>query len=153
MQPKTRQAVAALALSATALVGIATNEAYRGSTYKDSGGIATLGYGETKGVVAGQTTTPEKALRTLLKSADEHASEMAACITVPLYQYEFDAYADLSYNIGSTAFCHSNLQRKLNAGDYEGACKEILKWNHVGTQVLAGLTKRRQSEYQTCIGN
>lgn len=153
MQPKTRQAVAALAISAAALVGIASNEAYRGSTYKDSGGIPTLGYGETEGVVVGQTTTPDKALRTLLKSVDAHTQEMAACINVPLYQYEFDAYADLTYNIGSSAFCHSNLVRKLNASDYQGACKEILRWNHVGNQVLSGLTKRRQAEYQTCIGN
>lgn len=152
MELKTRQAVAALAISAAALVGIASHEAYRGSTYKDSGGIATLGYGETKGVVAGQVTTPERALQTLLASADEHAKGMSTCITVPLYQYEYDAYLSFTYNVGVGAFCHSNLNKKLNAGDYAGACKELLKWNHVGTKVLAGLTKRRQAEYLTCIG-
>ena len=152
MQTKTRQAVAALAISATALVGIAHYEQYRQSTYKDSGGIATLGYGETKGVVTGQTTTPERALQRLLESADEHSKGMNSCIKVPLYQHEYDAYLSFTYNVGVGAFCRSNLNTKLNAGDYSGACKELLKWNHVGTKVLAGLTKRRQAEYLTCIG-
>jgi len=152
MEQGTRKAVAAIMVSATALVGIAHWEQYRGSTYKDSGGIATLGYGETKGVVAGQTTTPERALQTLLVSADEHAKGMNECIKVPLYQHEYDAYLSFTYNVGVSAFCHSNLNTKLNAGNYAGACAELLKWNHVGTQVLAGLTKRRQAEYFTCIG-
>ncbi|WP_373276927.1 glycoside hydrolase family protein [Laribacter hongkongensis] len=30
-----------------------------------------------------------------------------------------------AYNIGSGAFCGSTLVRKLNAGDYAGACSEI----------------------------
>lgn len=151
MQPKTRQAVAALAVTAAALVGIANHESFAPSTYKDSGGIYTLGYGETKGVVAGQTTTPERALKTLLESADEHAKGMASCITVPLYQTEFDAYLSFTYNVGVGAFCRSTLNKKLNAGDYEGACSELLKWNKVGNKAVTGLTKRRQNEYRTCI--
>ena len=152
MQQKNRQAVAAMAISAAALVGIASHEAFRSTTYKDSGGIPTLGYGETKGVVAGQTTTPERALKKLLESADEHAQEMNKCITVPLYQYEFDAYLSFTYNVGVGAFCKSTLVKKLNAQDYAGACKELLKWDKVGNKQLAGLTKRRQAEYFTCIG-
>jgi lysozyme len=46
------------------------------------------------------------------------------CVTVPLAQYEYDAYISLAYNIGPTAFCGSTLVRLLNAGDYEGgACR------------------------------
>ena len=152
MQQKNRQAAAALAISAAALVGIASHEAFRGTTYKDSGGIPTLGYGETKGVVTGQTTTPERALKTLLNSTNEHAQVMSSCITVPLYQYEFDAYLSFTYNVGTGAFCRSTLVKKLNAGDYTGACKELLKWDKVGNKQLTGLTKRRQAEYFTCIG-
>ncbi|MFZ9813260.1 MAG: lysozyme, partial [Burkholderiaceae bacterium] len=43
--------------------------------------------------------------------------------------------------------------RKLNAQDYAGACKEILRWDKFQGKPLAGLTKRRQAEYQQCIGN
>lgn len=152
MIQKNRQAIAAMAISAAALVGIASHEAFRSTTYKDSGGIPTLGYGETKGVVAGQTTTPERALKKLLESADEHAQGMASCVTVPLYQYEFDAYLSFTYNVGVGAFCRSTLVKKLNAQDYAGACKELLKWDKVGNKQLIGLTRRRQAEYFTCIG-
>lgn len=152
MQTQTRQVAAALTITAAALVGIASHESYRGSTYTDSGGVATLGYGETKGVTHGQTTTPERALQTLLVSADQHAKEMSACITVPIYQYEFDAYLSFTYNVGAGAFCRSTLNKKLNAGDYAGACNELLRWNRVGNKVIPGLTKRRQAEYLTCIG-
>jgi lysozyme len=69
-----------------------------------------------------------------------------------MYQYEFDAYVSLTYNIGPTAFCNSTLVKKLLAYDYEAACKEILKWDHFKGKPLKGLTLRRQREYNLCIG-
>ena len=152
MDKATRRAAGAIVVSAAALVGIASHEQYRMNAYKDSGGVTTIGYGETKNVTMGQTVTPERALQKLLESTDAHAKAMSACITAPITQYEYDAYLDLTYNIGATAFCKSTLVKKLNAQDYEGACSEILKWNKVNNKVLPGLTKRRQQEYFTCIG-
>jgi lysozyme len=34
--------------------------------------------------------------------------------------------------------------------DYDGACKELLKWNTAGGKVVAGLQKRRTEEYEKC---
>ena len=34
-----------------------------------------------------------------------------ACIHVPLYQHEFDAYVSLSYNIGAGAFCRCSFSQ------------------------------------------
>ena len=150
--PKIRMNVAALVISASALVGIAVNEGYVGSAYKDVVGVPTIGFGETKGVQIGQTTTPPKALRQLLTSADEHAAGIKQCITVPISQGEYDAYLSLSYNIGVGAFCKSNLVKKLNSQDYAGACQDILKWNMAGGVVQPGLTKRRYEEFNTCMG-
>jgi len=149
---KNRVAVATLFISASTLVGIAIHEGYVGQTYLDAVGVPTIGFGETKGVKPGQKTTPERALVQLLKSADEHAKGMAACITVPLSQQEYDAYLSFTYNVGVGAFCRSTLTRKLNAGDYDGACEELLKWDKAGGRVLPGLTKRRQDEFKTCRG-
>ena len=149
---KTRVAVASLVVSAAALVGIALNEGYVGTAYKDVVGIPTIGFGETKGVVIGQTTTPTRALVQLDKSIDAHARGMASCIKVPLSQNEYDAYVSFTYNVGVGAFCSSGLAKKLNAGDYEGACKELLKWDKAGGKVYPGLTRRRQEEYKKCIG-
>ena len=149
---KIRTNVAALVISASALVGIAINEGYVGQTYKDVVGVPTLGFGETKGVQPGQTTTPPKALKQLLSSADDHATGIKQCIAVPLSQGEYDAYLSLSYNIGVGAFCKSNLVKKLNTQDYAGACQEILKWNRAGGVVQPGLNKRRYEEFNTCMG-
>ena len=150
--PKTRMNVAALVISASALVSIAVNEGYVGQTYKDVVGVPTIGFGETQGVKPGQTTTPPQALRKLLESADKSAAGIKQCITVPISQGEYDAYLSLSYNIGIGAFCGSGLVKKLNAQDYVGACQEILKWNRAGGVAQPGLTKRRYEEFNTCIG-
>lgn len=149
---KTRITVAALAVSAAALVGIATHEGYRGEAYRDAAGIPTIGYGETAGVKMGDKITPERALVQLLESTEKHADAIRACIHVPLYQHEFDAYVSLAYNIGAGNFCRSTLVKKLNAKDYAGACEEIRRWNKAGGKVLPGLVKRREAEYRMCMG-
>ena len=149
---KIRLAVGALAVSAAALVGIATHEGYRSEAYKDAVGIPTLGFGETAGVKMGDKTTPERALVQLLESTEKHADAIRQCIHVPLYQHEFDAYISLAYNIGTGAFCKSTLVKKLNQGDYTGACNEIRHWNKAGGKVLPGLVKRREAEYEMCMG-
>lgn len=149
---KTRITVAALAVSAAALVGIATHEGYRGEAYKDAVGVTTIGFGETAGVKMGDKTTPERALVQLLESTEKHADAIRQCIHVPLYQHEFDAYISLAYNIGTGAFCRSTLVKKLNAKDYAGACEEIRRWNKAGGKVLPGLVKRREAEYKMCKG-
>lgn len=149
---KIRMSVGALGISASLLVSIALNEGYRGEAYKDAVGVPTVGYGETKGVSMKSKTSPDRALVQLLSSANRHADDIRQCISVPLYQHEFDAYVSLAYNIGAKNFCHSTLARKLNAKDYAGACTEIRRWNKAGGKVLAGLTKRREQEYRMCMG-
>lgn len=152
MKNKVRIAVGAVAVSAVCLAGIAGFEGYREKAYKDAVGVPTIGYGETAGVKMGDRTTPERALAQLLKSTNKHADGIRKCINVPLYQYEFDAYVSLAYNIGVGNFCKSTLVKKLNAKDYDGACNEILKWNKAGGRALAGLTRRRQKEHLMCKG-
>ena len=148
-----RSTVNALAFGASALVGIATYEYYSSTVYIPvPGDVPTIGFGTTKGVKPGDKVTPTRALILLLKDAEESAQAVKRCAPVPMHQYEFDAYVSLTYNIGTNAFCKSTITKKLNAGDYDGACKEILRWNKMGGKELNGLTKRRQSEYKTCIG-
>ena len=149
---KIRLGIASLVVSAAALVGIATHEGYRGEAYRDAVGVPTIGFGETAGVKMGDKTTPVRSLVQLLGSTNRHADAIRKCIAVPLYQHEFDAYVSLSYNIGPGAFCQSTLVKKLNAGDYAGACEEIKRWNRAGGKVLPGLTKRREQEYRLCKG-
>lgn len=148
-----RKAAAAISLSAAALVSIATWEGFSGSAYQDIVGVWTIGFGTTDGVKQGQKVDPVKALQRKLSDVQKFEGAIKQCVTVPLHQYEYDAYLSLAYNIGPTAFCNSTLVRRLNAKDYDGACKEILRWDRAGGKVVAGLANRRKAEYQQCIGS
>lgn len=149
---KTRTKVAALSLSAAALVGIAVSEDFRGNAYQDIVGVWTIGWGTTQGVKPGDRIDPTKALQRKLEDVQKFEGALRECVRVPLHQHEYDAFISLAYNIGSGAFCRSTLVAKLNAGDYPGACDEILRWNKAGGKVIPGLTARREREYKQCMG-
>jgi lysozyme len=114
--------------------------------------VPTVGFGTTEGVKMGDTITPTKAVSRALTDIQKFEGAVRACVTVSLHQYEYDAYVSMTYNIGAQAFCNSTLVKKLNAGDYEGACLEIKRWNRQAGKVLPGLTKRREAEYRQCMG-
>jgi len=148
-----RQDIAAISLSATALVAIVLHEGYKGDAYIPlAGDIPTIGFGTTSGIKLGDRITPEKALQVAMKDVQQFEGAIKSCVTVPLAQNEYDAYISLSYNIGNGAFCRSTLVKKLNAGDYTGACNQILLWDKYQGKPLAGLTKRRQEEHKKCLG-
>ena len=149
-----RVAVAGLVLAASTIVGIATQEGYKEAAYIPvPGDVPTIGFGATKGVKLGDKTTPVRALNRLLDEVDSvYAQGVRRCVTVPLYQYEFSAYVSLTYNIGVANFCGSTLVKKLNQGDYSGACRAIERWNKAGGRVLQGLVNRRKEERAICEG-
>jgi len=144
--------IAALALSAAGFVGITQWEAFRGNAYNDGVGTTTIGFGTTVGVKPGDKISVERALTTALADANKHGEAVRRCVKVPLFQYEFDAYTSLAYNIGQTAFCDSTLVKKANILNYAGACAEISRWNKAGGKVLRGLVKRRAAERTMCEG-
>lgn len=148
-----RAAIAGLALSAAALVGLVAHEGYSDKAYTPvPGDVPTIGFGTTQGVKLGDKITPQKALERALADVQKFEGAIKRCVKVPLYQHEYDAYLLLQYNIGEGAFCGSTLVKKLNAGDYAGACAEVLNWDRFKGKRLRGLTIRRQQDYQKCIG-
>jgi len=171
-----RTAVGGLVLAASTLVGIALKESYTDTAVIPvPGDVPTKGFGTTRHadgspVTMGEKTTPPRALVDLLADADKFAQAVKRCAPVEMYQYEFNAYVSLTYNIGEGAFCASSIPVKLKAGEYEAACKTILDfdkmrdctkpkvWDAKKGQLvcplvpLRGLTIRRQAEYQECIG-
>ena len=145
---------ALLALSASALVGIAVHEGYRGEAYRPlAEDVPTIGFGTTEGVEMGDRITPERALVRLLQDANKFERAVRRCAPVPMYQHEFDAYVSLTYNIGEGAFCRSTLVKLLNQQKYEEACQQILRWDKFKGRSLPGLTKRRQEEFKQCLGS
>jgi lysozyme len=148
-----RVSIATLALSASALVGIAVHEGYREAAYRPvPGDVPTIGFGTTAGVQMGDRIEPVQALVRKLADVQQFEGALKRCVRVPLHQHEYDAFLSLAYNIGSGAFCSSTLVRKLNAGDYAGACAEILRWDRFRGEPLRGLTLRRQAEHRQCLG-
>ena len=150
---KARIVIGALTLSASALVGIAVHEGYRGEAYIPvKGDVPTIGFGTTAGVKSGDTIEPVQALVRKLADVQRFEGALQQCVRVPLHQHEYDAFLSLAYNIGPGAFCGSTLVRRLNAGDYAGACAEILRWDRFRGEPLRGLTLRRQAENRQCLG-
>lgn len=153
MMSKTRFAIGALALSASGLIGILGYEGYSETAYIPvPGDKVTIGFGTTEGVKLGDTITPEKAIERAYRDIRNTESAIHKCVHVPLSASEYDAFTLLAYNIGTSAFCSSTLVKKLNAGDYEGACAEIKRWVYVKGEVVPGLVNRREKEYRMCMG-
>jgi lysozyme len=151
---KARILVASLTLSASAFVGLAVHEGYRDTAYIPvKGDVPTIGFGDTHGVKPGDKTDPIRALIRLSQHAESFQADLRKCIgDVPMHQHEWDAIVSWAYNVGTGAACKSTLVRKLQAGDYAGACRELLRWNRFKGQPLPGLTIRRQSEFRQCMG-
>lgn len=151
---------ALIGATAAAVSTIAVHEGYRSTSYNDGVGVQTIGFGSTKHpdgspVREGDTVSPQRAVVMLASDADRVARELASCIgDVPLYQHEWDAYVSWAYNVGASAACRSTLVKKLKQSppDYEGACRELLRWTRAGGRELPGLVKRRRVEYRMCIG-
>lgn len=148
-----RKHIATISLSATALVALLLHEGYRENAYTPvAGDVPTIGFGTTSGVKLGDRTNPEKALNVALRDVQGFEGAIKSCVTVPLTQYEYDAFVSLSYNIGSNAFCRSTLVKKLNTGDYVGACAAISSWVYFKGKKLPGLITRREKERAICEG-
>lgn len=142
---------ALLAFSAAGFVALVGYESYTDrAVIPVPGDVPTIGFGTTEGVKLGDRITPPAALARAQRDVVRTEGAIKRCVKVPLHQREYDAYTQLAYNIGTTAFCSSTLVRKLNAGDYAGACAEISRWNKKGGKELRGLTKRRAQERQLC---
>ena len=65
-----------------------------------------------------------------MPDVEQFVCALKTCVTVPLAQYEYDAYVSFAYNVGPRAFCQSTLVKKLNTQNYLGACAELLRWRN-----------------------
>jgi lysozyme len=148
-----RISIAALALSFAGAVGIIVSEGYTDkAVIPIPGDVPTIGFGTTDGVKIGDRTDPIKAILAKQRDVLKFEGAIKQCVKVPLYQYEYDAYLSLAYNIGPGAFCGSTLVRLLNAGDHSGACAQVLRWNRAQGREVKGLTIRREREHKQCLG-
>ena len=138
---------------AIALVVVTGFEGMVLKPYKDklAYNILTVCMGETRGVRESDIYTVEECKALLEKGLLEFEAELNKCIKVPMTDKYKAAIISWAWNVGTPAACQSTLVRKLNAGDYEGACNQLPRWNKAGGKVLNGLVKRREAEKNLCL--
>lgn len=124
--------------------------------YLDIVNVATVCYGETRGVQLGQRFT-ERQCRDKLKVrlTDDFRDGLHAYFTNETKQTRLTperdaAYVSLSYNVGIRGAGKSTATRRLNNGNIAGGCTAIGWWNKAGGRVVRGLVNRRAEEVALC---
>lgn len=115
---------------------------------------ATIGYGHLiksdedfkHGITERQAT---EILRSDISTAERAIKDN---ITIPLSQNQYDALVSLAYNIGAKNFANSTVVKYVNDSNYYNAKYPTLEsawmaWNKSGGREMAGLTDRRQQEF------
>jgi lysozyme len=150
LRPRTRlqKATAAAALAISLVGGF---EGLRLTAYRDVVGVATLCYGETRGIRMGMTATKAECDAMLLKGLQEFEQGVLACTKVEMPMRRQVAMVSFAYNVGVGAYCGSSVVRLLNDNKPRAACDALLKWNKAGGVVFPGLTRRRQAERELCL--
>ncbi len=126
----------------TNAIGLQLIESFEGlrlTSYQDSVGVWTIGYGHTRGVQAGQTITQPQAqafLQQDLGVAEAGVNHLGLTLT----DNQFAALVSFTFNLGA-----GNLNKLVSHG-LAATADRILLFDHAGGKVLAGLTRRRQAE-------
>lgn len=121
-------------------------EGLRLVAYKCPAGVLTIGYGHTKGVKPGDTTTAEYAEQLLI--SDLKTAETVVGRECPtLNQNQFDALVSFVFNCGEGNFRKSTLLKCVKANpDGMNIRTELARWNKADGSVLPGLIRRRKAE-------
>jgi lysozyme len=122
----------------------------RFTAYRDPVGVLTIGWGHTnhhgRQFKYGDVWTQAECDAEFLKDMARFEAAVKRLVKVPLRQSTFDALVSFSFNVGEGNLGKSTLLKRVNAGKFEEAADEFLRWNKAGGRVLKGLTRRRRSE-------
>ncbi len=123
------------------------------TSYPDTGGIWTIGFGSTinkdtgQAIKQGDKIDIATAERWLKQDIAEREKKIKGLIKVPVTPNMKAALVSLAYNIGTGAFASSTLLRLLNSGaDKKLVADQFLRWNKVQGKEVKGLTNRRKLE-------
>ena len=125
--------------------------------YLDIVDVATICYGETKGVQLGQRATDRECQQMLeARLVDDFRAGLHEYFsfqtrTRRLTPERDAAYVSLAYNVGIRGAGKSTATRRLNAGDIVGGCEALTWWNKAGGRVVRGLVRRRAAERELCL--
>lgn len=126
---------------------IKVSEGCRLTSYKDGGGILTIGYGHTgPDVLENQTITQEQADIFLQNNISQFEDGVTKLVKVSINENQFSALVSFAYNLGLGALKRSHLLQRVNESKFLEAGNEFLKWDIDGGKVVKGLTRRRRAE-------
>ena len=140
-------------------------EGFRSNPYICPAGVPTIGYGSTyypggRKVTMLDAPVTEPQARAMLVAELLHTyapGTLRQCPgLLPLALLTDDwrklnAIVDFAYNLGVGRLQTSTLRRKINAGDWQGAQAELMKWVRGGGRVLPGLVARRRAECELLV--
>jgi lysozyme len=160
-----RIVVAALSLSAAAMVGLWNHEGWtEEAVIPVKGDVPTVGPGLTvredgSPVRMGDTITPLQGANRSLAHLQKAEASVKRCVTAPLHQVEYDLMLDFSYQYGVAALCKSSIVREANAGNYRASCEAYKKYRFVagydcstpGNKRCWGVWKRSLERANKCL--
>jgi lysozyme len=160
-----RIVVAALSLSAAAMVGLWNHDGWtEEAVIPVKGDVPTVGPGLTvredgSPVRMGDTITPLQGANRSLAHLQKAEASVKRCVTAPLHQVEYDLMLDFSYQYGVAALCKSSIVREANAGNYRASCEAYKKYRFVagydcstpGNKRCWGVWKRSLERANKCL--
>ena len=126
--PKVRAFAAVLALSASGLLFIKSNESTENTPYLDSVGIPTVCTGHTGRVDMSRYYTDKECNELLAKDTHWAVDTVRKAIRVPLYQSQFDTLVDFCFQYGARACRTSTLVALVNRGEDRLAAEQFARW-------------------------
>lgn len=137
--------------SADGIEHIKEFEGFRSKRYLCPANKWTIGYGHVivdseRATLWNVELTEDQATKLLMKDLVRFEDAVLEQVTVPLTQGQFDALVSFAYNLGDAKLRSSTLLKLLNAGDYDGARKQINRWVYSNGKKLEGLIRRRARE-------
>jgi lysozyme len=152
MKPKRSMTRRAAPWAAAGVVFVGAWEGLQLVSYRDVVGVATICYGETRGVKMGMKATKAECDAMLAEGLLEFADGIAHCVPWDdMPDTRKVAAVSLAYNIGQGGFCKSSVARELRNGNVNAACDAFLRFNKAGGVVWRGLTNRRKAERELCL--
>lgn len=122
------------------------------TAYKDIVGVWTICDGDTSNVKPGQVATDAECNARLERQLIAHAEPVLTCTpTLKDKPHALAAASSLAYNIGTSAYCKSTVDRRFDAGDIKGGCDAFLAWRYAGGKEIRGLLNRRNAERAICL--
>jgi lysozyme len=134
-------------------------EGFRSAPYLCPAGVSTIGYGSTRYANGRRVTLKDERMTeagalALLKHELQNTYLLPLLKLSPVLttnERQANAILDFVYNLGISKYESSTLRKMVDAANWQGAAKEIIKWNKGGGKILPGLVRRREAEAKLLV--